>query len=473
MLLQLDGKGPQGRQVVARIQTLIASGALPPGSMLPSTRALADQLGLHRGTIAQAYQTLWALGCLELRQGAQPRVRARGDVDPVPVSPSAAFDWASRLGGGPYSLAAPEAVPYPFTHLGMDPRLMPLDALSRCLRSALRRQGPDLLAYGDPQGFEPLRAALARRMGQHGVAVAAEQVLVTLGAQQALDLVLRALAKPGDAILVEDPTYDQWLRLMALHRLRPVAIPGRPGAPDLEALEGVIRRERPVLLYTMPSFQNPTGRSLPPQAREGLLAVCGRHVLPILEDAFEEEMKYYGRPIPPLAALDRTGLVLYVGTFSKILAPGLRVGWISGARDAIQALTALRRPMDLGPSPLLQAALEDFLRAGHLDRHLARLHRAFRRRMDTALGLLRKGLDPERVAWEAPDGGYLVWLELQAPRPRLERALARAGLSVRHGGGFFLDPTRGQACLRLSLSHLDETEIRDGLGRLIPILNAP
>jgi DNA-binding transcriptional MocR family regulator len=160
--------------------------------------------------------------------------------------------------------------------------------------------------------------------------------------------------------------------------------------------------------------------------------------------------------------------VLYAGTFSKVLFPGLRLGWLLAPRSCIKALTAFRRIGELGPPPLLQEAMEDFLQKGHYEQHLARLHRRFRRRMDVAQKALRQELDPESTVWEAPNGGYLIWLEVKGCPDGLDLAagLRRFGVRVRNGSDFYADPPAGRCFLRISISNLDEAEIVEGMARL-------
>lgn len=473
MLLKLSAQRglPKGRQIVDQIRQLIQRGNLRTGERLPSTRHLAEQLGLHRSTVSTAYQELWALGWLDLRPGAQPRVRQRESLMAAEGLPQNAFPWADRLVLPWESPDPPRTTLQPgsisFRDFGMDPRLMPLDPFVRSLRAVLRRQGALAMHYGDPQGQPGLRSCLAQRLGQHGVQAHPEELLITFGAQQALDLTLRGLARPGDAVLVESPTYQQMLKLLALHGLRVLTLPEGPAGIDFPAMENLVRRERPVLLYVMPSFQNPTGRCLDQSQRESLLALCERLSLPILEDGFTEEMKYFGRPMLPLKSMDRTGQVLYAGTFSKVLFPGLRLGWLLAPRPCTAALTAVRRAGELCPPPLLQEALEDFLRKGHFDQHLARLHRRFRRRMEVTHAGLRRELDPAFAHWDAPSGGYLVWLELRGfEGVDLEAELQRCGVAVKDGASFFPVPPQGRRFLRLSISNLDESEITEGLARL-------
>lgn len=472
MTLDEGGRTPKGRQIVTQIQQLIVQGSLSRGERLPSTRHLAEQLGVHRSTVAAAYQELWALGWVELRPGAHPRVRHRAALAAKEPLPQADFPWGERLrarGTIPApALPAPPEGGISFTDFGMDPRLMPLEGFERSLKAVWRRRGAQVMHYGDPQGQPGLRALLAERLGQHGIRATAEELLITLGAQQALDLVLRGLARPGDAVLVESPTYNQMLRLLELHGLRALPIPEGEGGPDFRALEDLIQAECPVLLYLMPSFQNPTGRCLDQGQREQLLAICEKWQLPILEDGFTEEMKYFGRPMLPLKSMDRNGVVIYAGTFSKVLFPGMRLGWLAAPRTCVGALTEIRRVGELCPPPLLQEALEDFIRKGHFNAHLARLHRCFRRRMGAAHTALRRELDPETVQWEAPSGGYLIWLKLLGfPADLdLENGLRQFGVAVRDGQSFFPNPPPESRFLRLSISNLNEGEILEGIHRI-------
>jgi DNA-binding transcriptional MocR family regulator len=334
----------------------------------------------------------------------------------------------------------------------------------------LLERGAALLDYGDPAGFPPLRETLARRMRAHGVTVSPDEILVTQGAQQALELVLKLLGRSGAAVAVESPTYGLVIPLLRLFNLRPIEIPILPDGLDLDALEAALGRERPALVYTMPNFQNPTGITTSQAHRERLLALCEAHRVPLLEDGFEEEMKYFGRAVLPIKALDRQQVVLYCGTFSKVLFPGVRIGWLVAARPCLERLTALRRVGEIAPSAVLQAALAEFGERGYFDLHLSRMHRVFRKRMSLALRTLRESLPKTWAEWQEPHGGYLIWLRLlrppgQAP-PDWPRLLAARGVEVRLGAGFFVAPP-DLMHVRLSISTLDEDEIVTGIRRLV------
>jgi DNA-binding transcriptional MocR family regulator len=479
MLLNLDPAldQPKTLQILEQIRRHLERRDLRAGERLPSTRVLAAQMGVHRSTVATAYQELWAQGWIELRPGACPRVRARlGTPAPAPRSPEAGFPWAAWAAPGCERLLAerryagrpdPDPGMIDFRPLYLDPRLLPVDTFRACLNRVLRRQGAELLGYGDWQGHPPLRAYLARRLATHGIAAAPDEILLTNGSQQALDLVFR-LAGPGRWAAVESPTYEQALPLLRLHGLRPVGVPLGPEGMDLAFLAERMAAEPPALVYTMPTFQNPSGRSSTQAHREALLALCRRFGVPLLEDGFEEEMKYFGKVIPPIKAMDATGQVIYVGTFSKILFPGIRIGWVVAARPCIQRLTALRQAAELAPAAPLQAAMHAFCESGHYDLHLGRVHRVFRRRMQAALHALRRHLDPAWASWTEPNGGYLAWLRLAPPAgpgPAWADRLAARGVRVTAGDTCFPEGGAGD-CLRLSIATQDEGAIEEGIRRL-------
>jgi DNA-binding transcriptional MocR family regulator len=360
-----------------------------------------------------------------------------------------------------------------FANLHMDPRLFPAEEFRACVARAMKRGGVSLLTYGDRQGYRPLREHLARRMALHGVEASADEILITTGSQQALELLLHLLARPGRSVAVESPTYSLFLPLLRLHGLRPVEIPYGAEGMDLTVLARAMEQDPPLLVYTMPNFQNPTGRSTSQAHREGLLDLCSRHGVPILEDGFEEEMKYFGRVTAPIKAMDRQGLVAYCGSFSKVLFAGVRVGWIVAPKPCLEPLLALRHFSEIMPTMIPQAALHEFCERGLYDLHVSRMHRVYRRRMQVALKALRQRLDPAWARWEEPKGGYLIWLQLAAPkgrRPVWEEAFEAAQVHVSPGNLFSPSCTH-PSWIRLSISLLDEDQIEEGVRRLAAALS--
>jgi DNA-binding transcriptional MocR family regulator len=236
---------------------------------------------------------------------------------------------------------------------------------------------------------------------------------------------------------------------------------------DIDQLRRMLERNRPAFLYTIPNFQNPTGVTTSQAHREKLLALCEEHRLPLVEDGFEEEMKYFGKVSLPIKSMDRQGVVIYLGTFSKVLFPGVRVGWIIARRECVRRLMAIKRFTDISSSGPVQAALHEFCRREHFDLHVRRMHRVFRRRMQVALEAMREHLPARRVAWSEPTGGYLIWVRLRGgvDEERFHRLCAEHRTSVAPGGYFFPEAAP-DVHFRISISMLDEAEIRAGIERL-------
>jgi len=360
-----------------------------------------------------------------------------------------------------------------FEHLSADPALAPDAELRRCLKRVLVQSKGLALDYTDAAGWYPLREGIASRMAHHGIAASPDEVLVTAGAQQALDLCLRLLVTKRDTIVVEAPTYGMAHALFRLHGVRPLEVPMLEDGMDLDRLEQRLAGEQPRFVFTMPNFQNPTGTTTSQAHRERLLSICEERGVPIVEDGFEEEMKYFGQAVLPVKSMDAKGIVLYTGTFSKVVFPGLRLGWIAAPRAVIEPLTDLHHAVCLAGNKLAQAAAALFCSSGAYEHHLRRVHRVYRRRMQAMLQALDDYM-PDGCTWSKPDGGYTVWVTL--PRDGLseteivEECRAR-GVRVSAGNRGYLRP-RKTPHLRLSISNVDTAGIREGCSRLGEVVAA-
>jgi DNA-binding transcriptional MocR family regulator len=237
---------------------------------------------------------------------------------------------------------------------------------------------------------------------------------------------------------------------------------------DLDGLEETLTQRDVGFIYTMPNFQNPTGVSTTQEHRERLLALCEQYRVPVVEDGFEEEMKYFGKVSLPIKSMDTHGVVIYLGTFSKILMPGLRVGWVAADRACIDHLVAVRRFADLSPTVVLHAAVAEFCEQGLYDLHVRRLHRMYRKRMHVALSAMREHLPRDLATWTEPSGGYLIWVELARcalPASRAYDRIANSGVVVSPGPYYFVEPP-ARPCFRLSIATVDESRIEEGIARL-------
>jgi len=485
LLLDLDRAAPAPlfQQLVAGIARLVDEGSLKPGERLPPSRTLAEDLGVHRSTVVRAYRELRALGYLDSRSGSYSTVRRRAGFLAVEPAGAAPFDYLARatpaaraaLRDLPADVGPPPDPrdPVDLSRLTADPALAPVEDLRRHLQRTLLRGRGAALEYGSGLGDPGLRDFLASRMRAHGISVSPEEVLVTQGAQQGLDLVLRMLVQQGDAVVVEGPSYAKALALLRVHGARVLQVPMRPDGLDLGALEAVLRAERPRLVYTMPTFHNPTGITTSQAHRERLLALCESFAVPLLEDGFEEELKYLGEAPLPLKSMDARGVAIYLGTFSKVAFPGLRLGWLAAPPSALPPLVALHRACHLSGVGLIQAAVARFCQSGGFEAYLRRIHRVYRRRMRALMAGLEAHL-PAGVRWTRPRGGFTCWLTLDGvslAETDLVARLLEAGVRVTPGAPFFLEPP-ATPHLRLSTAVEDEARIALGCRRLGEVLAA-
>jgi DNA-binding transcriptional MocR family regulator len=466
---QLSGGAPVYQQIADAIRAQVESGALAPGDRLPTIRALAERLAVNRDTVASAYETLAADGVVDAQvgrgtfvRGLRPRLRATA---PVTLSLSASAERLVALDRARVAYGAGRGA-IPLHALVPDAAHFPLDAFRRSLARALAEGGAALLSYGDPQGYLGLREVLAERLRASGILTGPESLVLCQGASQGIALALRLFADVGEAVAVEEPTYQNALAALAALGVRPVPVPMTPAGADLDALDRALARPEVRAFYTIPTFHNPLGTSTRLEHRKELLAIAARHGKAVIEDAYEMDLRYAGRALPSLAALDEEGLVVQLQSFSKSLFPGVRAGAMVARGRHVEALLALRHAADLGGSLPLQAALADFVRSGAYDRHLVAQRKRLRARRDALLAALAAEL-PEGASWTEPEGGFQVWLELPEPLDSREihADALRAGVLVAPGFQFHHDgrPSRG---FRLSIAQADEEAIREGVRRL-------
>jgi DNA-binding transcriptional MocR family regulator len=481
MNVDRNSRTPVYQQIYSRIITLIEDGTLKQGDSMPTSRALAATLGVHRSTIVRAYEECRALGYLESMAGSYTRVRWQQRVlKSPPNSVGNVINWDSAVDKNRLSNRLPASDrPSPeiidFYTLSADPALTPNDEFRRCIKKTLLSNDSSALDYTDAGGWPPLRETVAARLRVHGMSVTPDEILITNGAQQALDLIFRLLLKPGDQIGVEAPTYGMLHPLATLHGVQPLEIDMTPDGLNLDNLKKLLNKRsgegQPKLIYTMPNFQNPTGITSSQAHREQLMDICEAAGVPIVEDGFEEEMKYFGKAVMPLKSIDIQGIVFYVGTFSKVIFSGLRIGWIAAPRKTIDYLARIQRATCISVNTLSQMALHQFCSSGRYEAHLRRIHSIYRRRMQKMLRELKTRL-PAGVSWTRPTGGYTLWLTLPATageEAALYDEFRSAGVSVSPGRHYFLKE-RSKTHFRLSIACADESAIEEGCRRMGRVL---
>ena len=460
---------PVYRQIALQIRAQVERGDLAEGDRLPPIRELAQQLRVNRETVSSAYEELAAQGVVDAQVGRGTFVRGRRPRALAPLAPTPA----------PLSLRAEKLLEFERSRVSYgagrgairlhalkpDARHYPIDAFRRSLARVMTELGAQVLDYGDPQGYQGLRALIAERLRASGVVVGAESLVLCQGASQGIELVLRLFADSGDAVAVEEPTYPNALAAMAALGLRALPVPMRKGGIDLDGLERALARPDVKALYTIPTFHNPLGLSTTLEHRRELLAIATRHGKAVIEDAYEMDLRYAGKAVASLAGLDDEGQVVQLLSFSKSLFPGVRIGAVVARGRHVDALLALRHAADLGGALPLQAALADFMSTGAYERHLASQRKRLKSRRDALLAALAREM-PEGATWTQPEGGLQLWLEL--PEPLDSRELyadaMRAGVLVSPGFQFNCDgrPSRG---FRLSIGSVDEAEIAEGIER--------
>jgi len=457
---------PLYRQLYDQIASRIRSGELTRGMRLPATRELAGQLGLNRTTVAAAYELLETEGLIDGQVGRGSFVR--GSSTP----PAGGMDWANLLERG--ESAAPSG---PTGGFGKDvigfvmsrpPRdLFPLDDFRASVEAVLaRRDLGDILQLGSPSGYEPLRRYLLEEARRQHLAGPGDDLIVTNGCQQALDLIGRVLLRPGDTVAVEDPVYTGLKSLIAGMGAQLAGIPLGPDGLDLGQLERVLERERPRLLVVTSNFQNPTGLTLPLAARRAVLQAAGAAGVPVVENDSYGELRYRGEALPALKQLDGSGGTVLLRSFSKVSFPGLRVGWALGPKPLIDRLRHAKEACDLHTDQLSQAVLLEFAESGRLEAHRARMLRAGSERLAATLEACREYL-PEGTRWTQPEGGMNVWVRLPEPLDAgglLARA-QREGVAYLPGRYFAVSRLEPGA-LRLSFAGLPPEDIRKGLAIL-------
>ena len=407
-------------QIAAQIRRMIADGALKAGDRLPPNRELAQALNVNRATVSTAYAELEADGLIESHVGRGTFITARPaaahpskeNVRPTSMAWNALFadqQRDTRLTDLLQTAQRKDTIS--LAHGLPSADLFPLEEIRRCVDRALRKEGRALLQLGLAGGYPPLQEYLASQMAISGIAVNPDEVLITNGCQQSLDLIRRVLVGPGDEVAIENPTYPGAISIFCGGDSRYLSVPVGDNGIALDALEDILSRSRPKLLYVISSYHNPTGATMDMKARRRLLELAAAHRVPVVEDDIYRELHYDGPQYPSLKALDQYGIVISINSFSKIGFPGLRVGWITAPRPVIERLNVAKQICDFHASMLSQAAIYEFSRHGLLAKHIKRVKKAYAERRDAMMGALERYF-PEEATWQKPQGGMAVWIKL-------------------------------------------------------------
>lgn len=421
MQFELDrgSREPLYRQLAASVQQRIRSGALPPRTRLPTVRQLASQLGVTRLTVHSAYAELQAGGWLEATVGRGTFVAER--IEQLVSPPEAELGREVTPAGLMADMLRMTQLPGLAVLARADPapELFPLRNWQRATELALSGGGNGLMNYTTSQGDLTLRSILAEAVRERGISAGPDEVMVVAGVTNGMALATGLLARPGASVLVEQPTYLGLLNILAAHGVRAIGLPTDGDGLVIEAVEAAVRAERPAFIYTIPTFQNPSGSCLSAPRRAALLELAARHALPIVEDDTYGLIGYESEPPRALKADDRAGQVIYMSSFSKNLMPGLRIGYVVAPPAIIRQLVRLRQAQDICSPPLTQRALAIFIEQGWWQSHRRRMLPHYRERRDAMLRAMERHF-PMGVTWTRPRGGFSSWVTLPRGIPVME-----------------------------------------------------
>jgi 2-aminoadipate transaminase len=485
--LQPESHVPLYIQLRDQLRALVHTGDLRPGDRIPASRELAAHLGVHRTTVANAYAELESEGLIQGHVGRGTFIR--GSALPLKITPpppalggNGGVRWESLFaddrGEEILSRLTQESAEHDVSFLMARPapEFFPVQELRACCNTVLRREATEILRLGPSDGYPPLKDVLSQMLRGEGIAARDENLLITDGCQQALDLLCKAFLRPGDAVLLENPAYPGAIAIFAGARVRCLGVPVRTGTAtngsggpvgvDVAALEATLIANRVKLMVLTPDFQNPTGTTLPLAERRRLLEIASRHQVPVVEDHIYARLRLRGEKVPCLKQLDRTNLVIQIDSFSKVAFPGLRVGWIVAPENVIERLRLVKQTTDLHTDQLSQATLAEFMRRGLLVRHLARMRKVYASRLAALEAALGKHL-PADARWTRPEGGMCLWVELPLGFDASELLIhvRERGVLFAPGRYFYFQNPQPNT-LRLGFAGLDERRIARGVATL-------
>ncbi|WP_426451342.1 PLP-dependent aminotransferase family protein [Paenibacillus sp. S-38] len=466
---------PVFQQIAGHLKERILSGEWTAGSRIPAQRQLAEQFGVNRSTIVTALEELKAEGLLEGITGSGTRVRSTLSADSNPSRP---LDWSTYIRRGIHMPNLPavqainraEADPA-VVRLGtgeLAPELIPAGMLQRLLERLARQPVPG--GYEEPLGSPELRSEVSRHLAGYGITAAPSSILIVSGALQALHLISMGLLRQGSTVFLENPSYLHSIHAMPAVHTRMVGIPMDAEGLSVDRLSEHTEDIEGAVVYTIPSFHNPSGIVMSAPRRTELLHFCRERGLPLLEDDVYRDLWLDAPPPPPMKSMDTGGITLYIGSLSKTLSPGLRVGWVVGPQPVVERLADIKMQTDYGTSSLSQALARECLAGGLYEEHLHRVREQLlirRRAMLEALEQYCRGL----LEWSTPQGGFYIWAKLLArsgAKPLFQRMLKK---------GFLLNPgyVYGPSCgsyFRLSYAYAPISDMQRGIRELGELLRA-
>lgn len=437
-------------QILNQIIGLIDDGTLEIGFKLPSSRNLAKTIGVNRSTVLRVYDELWAQGYIESSQGSYTKVRKRQQLN-IQRNIIQQNNVECKINYYQDKLHLQyDAMMYYIEHgkviedekinflqISPDTRLLNTRRIRRSLYDALNEKEYDPFKFAHGRGFPPLRTEIARQMKLHNIFAEDGNILITNGTLQSLQIFFHVFSNPNDYIAVENPTSSIILLIAKIFDLKLIKIPMTSSGMDLAVLRKELQQHKIKFIYVMPTYQNPTGISMPHNNREELIQLCKDYDCVILEDGIEEEMKYSGKAFLPIKSIDEREQVVYLGTYTKLMAPGIPLGWVVASTECIKKMTVVKAIFEISSSSINQMFYYKFIHSGAFDLQLRKMVRVYKDRIRVAIAAIKKYIPTEKIEWIEPHGGYLIWIKLLTQyQKNIETLFINNGVLI-HNGHFF------------------------------------
>lgn len=463
-------------QIFEQVRQQVLAGELPPGFRLPPERKLAESLGVNRSTVLNAYRELKAEGLVGSHVGKGTVVLSHLQEYTPSVNSLQEPPWNqifNQYSNGFSSLIVKELLTLAnrkdiisFATGIASPQSGPIEALEGIEEELVGKRDYRALLHSPTEGFTSLREAIRSFMQKRGVYCRTEEVMVLSGSQQGIDLAARLILEPGDVAVVEEPTYFPAIQAFRGAGARVMGIPVDQGGMRIDLLEQLLLRYRPKLIYTIPSFQNPTGAEMELERRKRLVELASKYRIVILEDDAYGDLCYDGHPLPTLKSMDIEGYVIYLSTFSKTAYSGLRLGWMVANKKVVKKFASVKQVVDLHSSSLSQWIIERFMEDGGLSAHMPKICREYRIKRDLMYGALGK-YAPEGLMWNRPRGGYYIWCRLpeRVSAARLVQKAAKRNVVFVPGTPFFTGE-KGDEFIRLNFTFAPPEDIEEGIKRI-------
>ncbi len=476
-----ESKTPIYLQIKNQLRGMIYNGSLIPGSQLPPERKLAESLGLNRSTILTAYRELKADGLVDSHVGkgtvvlpVLSQVSEKYDSMEIPAFHQFFSQTAERANDpllNDLLRMANQKKTISFSAGISALENDPVESLKGIEKELLEQSDHFALKHMPTGGLPSLRENIAWLMGERGAKIRADEIIVLSGSQQGISLAAQAFLDFGDVVIVEEPSFFSALQIFHTAGARIIGVPVDENGMKVEVLEQLLRRYRPKMIYTMPTYQNPSGVSMSLERRRRLLELAYQEKVLILEDDPYGELRFEGPKLPSLFELDSYGYVMYLSTFSKILFPGIRIGWMAAHPQIIHQMTMLKQLNDLHANSISQWIVDRFLKNGGYSEHIQRLTKEYREKRDCMAEALMNH-PVEGLEWTKPLGGFFFWLKLPDNLPHMTLLVnaEENGVSYVPGTAFFTGG-RGGAYMRLNFTYPSKEEIADGIQRLKRAIN--